>query len=162
MSERPGGLKKPFKYIKNLPLYWENISDHSMAEKLHNILFALKSGADPNEVDHAPRAERSMGRPLHYATDTTHFYFMRRHENLPIVELLLKYGADPRIPGMGGLGASPMDDLRWVLETDSRNFDERDMQFLKAALLAMEEKARELDEREAKKAASWMHSCHIS
>lgn len=98
----PGSPSKPFKYIEGLPLHWEIISGHPIAEKLSNVRAALQSGADPNALDKVRCAEQSRGRPLHYATDTLHFDFMSRYENLPIVELLLEYGADPRMAGMAG------------------------------------------------------------
>ncbi|TGO43872.1 hypothetical protein BCON_0773g00010 [Botryotinia convoluta] len=97
----PGPPTKPFKYIEGLPLHWEIVSGHPIAEKLSNMRAALKSGANPNALDKARRAEQSRERPLHYATDTLHFDFMPRYENLPIVELFLEFGADPRMLGMG-------------------------------------------------------------
>lgn len=153
MSKLPGPPQYPWKYIQSLPLHFEPISGHPLAEKISNTLAALESGADPNELDKAPRAERSIGRPLHYATDSTHFDFGRRYENFPIVELLLKYGADPRLPGMEGLGGrreSALEEVRDVVKSNSpkvvlRNLTERDIEFFKRALEAMEEKAKELD-----------------
>lgn len=141
----PGPPTKPFKYIEGLPLHWEIVSGHSMDEKLSNMRAALKSGADPNALDKAPRPERSMGPPLHYPTDTLHFDFMPRHENLPIVELSLEYGADPRMEGMVGSRESPLEDVERIVKTNYPKLGERDMEFFKAALMGMEEKARELE-----------------
>jgi hypothetical protein len=135
--------------LKNLPLHWEPVSSHPITEKLTNMLAALKSGSDPNELDHAfaSRPERSIGRPLHYATEYTVFDHSLRHENLPVVELLLRYGADPRLAGMGP-NPSPLEDLRAVVNANIPELkwaSERDMEFFKGALEAMERRARELD-----------------
>ncbi|THV52650.1 hypothetical protein BGAL_0073g00250 [Botrytis galanthina] len=138
----PGPPTKPFKYIEELPLHWEIVSGHPIAEKLSNMREALESGADPNALDKAPRPERSMGRPLHYATDTLHFDFMPRYENLSIVELLLEYGADPRMKGMAGSRESPLEDVERIVKTNYPKLGERDMEFFKAALVVMEEKLR--------------------
>ncbi|TGO09630.1 hypothetical protein BTUL_0159g00160 [Botrytis tulipae] len=92
---------------------------------------AHESGADPNALDKAPRPGRSMGRPLHYATDVTHFDFMPRYENLPIVELLLEFGADPRMEGMGETRESPLEDVERIVKTNYPKLGERDMEFLR-------------------------------
>jgi hypothetical protein len=112
---------------------------------------ALKSGRDPNELDtaFASRPERSIGRPLHYATEYTVFDTSRRWENLPVVELLMRYGADPRMEGMGG-NKSPLEEVRGVVKANSPDSElkwasERDMEFFKGALEVMEGRARELD-----------------
>lgn len=144
MSQPPNSAPRN---LKSLPLHWEPVSGHPVPEKLAAMLAALKSGSDPNELDHAPRAERSIGRPLHYATEYTFFDHSLRHENLPVVELLLKHGADPRLPGMEP-NPSPLEDLRAVVNANTPEVkwaSERDMEFFKRALNAMEEKARELD-----------------
>jgi hypothetical protein len=146
MSQPPNS---PPRKLKNLPLHWEPVSGHPISEKLTNMLAALKSGCDPNELDHAyaSRPERSIGRPLHYATECTVFDHSLRHENLPVVELLLRHGADPRMPGMGA-NPSPLEDLRAVVNVNSPELkwaSERDMEFFKGALKAMEGRARELD-----------------
>ncbi|KAF5869044.1 uncharacterized protein Bfra_011586 [Botrytis fragariae] len=143
----PGPPTKPFRWIEGFPLHWEIVSGHPIAEKLGNMRAALESSADPNALDKAPRPEQSMGRPLHYATDTLHFDFMPRYENLPIVELLLEFGADPRMEGMAGLRESPLEDVERIVQTNYPKLGERDMEIFKAALVAMEEKARELEGR---------------
>ncbi|KAF7889330.1 uncharacterized protein EAF01_010823 [Botrytis porri] len=107
---------------------------------------ALHSGADPNALDKVRRPEQSMERPLHYATDVTHFDFMPRYENLPILELL-EFGADPRMKGMAETRESPLRERYEVFN---------------AALVVIEEKVNELEVNEAKKAASWTDSCQVS
>jgi hypothetical protein len=141
----------PPRKLKNLPLHWEPVSGHPITEKLTNMLAALKSGSDPNELDHAyaSRPERSIGRPLHYATEYTVFDHSLRHENIPVVELLLRYGADPRMPGMGA-NPSPLEALKAVVKANSPDSEvkwasERDIEFFKGALEVMEGRAKELD-----------------
>jgi hypothetical protein len=148
MSQPPNS---PPGKLKNLPLHWEPVSGHPITEKLTNILTALKSGCDPNELDHAyaSRPERSIGRPLHYATEYTVFDYSLRHKNLPVVELLLRHGADPRMPGMGA-NPSALEEVRAVVKANSPDSEvkwasERDMEFFKGALEAMEGRARELN-----------------
>ncbi|TGO37648.1 hypothetical protein BHYA_0092g00310 [Botrytis hyacinthi] len=157
----PGPPTKPFKYIEELPLHWEIVSGHPIDEKLSNMRAALKSGADPNALDKVRCAEQSMGQPLHYATDTLHFDFMPRYENLPIVKLLLEFGADPRMDGTAGLRESPLEDVERIVRTNYPKLGERDMEFFKAALIVMKEKARELEVNETKKVASWTSSCQF-
>ncbi|KAF7891343.1 uncharacterized protein EAF02_001668 [Botrytis sinoallii] len=141
----PGPPRKPFKYVEELLLHSEIVSGHPIAEKLSNMREALESGADPNALDNVRRAEQSRGRPLHYATDTLHFDFMPRYENLPIVELLLEFGADPQMEGMGGTRESPLKDVERIVKNTWTSLGERDVEFFKAALLVMKEKVRELE-----------------
>ncbi|KAI9650605.1 hypothetical protein NHQ30_000623 [Ciborinia camelliae] len=104
---------------------------------------ALESGYDPNEMDNTSQSERSTGRTLHYATGYITFDYSRRCENLLVVELLLNYGADPRMPGMGGVTGSPLRELRLVVNFNSperKSVSERDMESFEKAL-----QARELD-----------------
>ncbi|TGO61892.1 hypothetical protein BOTNAR_0122g00140 [Botryotinia narcissicola] len=113
---------------------------------------ALETGADPHALDEAPRPERSTGRPLHYATDVTHFDLVPRYENLPVLEFLLEYGADPQMEGKGGASESPLEDVERIVKNNYPKLRERDMEFFKATLIVMNEKKRKLEVKEAKKA----------
>ncbi|TGO71988.1 hypothetical protein BELL_0505g00080 [Botrytis elliptica] len=117
----PGPPSKPFKYIEALYLHWEIISGHPIAEKLSNVRAALQSGADPNALDKVRRAEQNV----------THFDFTPRYENLPIAELLLEYGADPRMEGMGGTRESPLEDVERIVTTNYPKLGEREWSFSK-------------------------------
>ncbi|KAN0102204.1 hypothetical protein V8E51_012714 [Hyaloscypha variabilis] len=140
---------------KSSPLHWEPFSDHPISEKLAAMKAAIDSGADPNELDHPTkngkrRPELSIGRPLHYAIDTR-FDHSRRHENLPVVELLLQHGADPRLEGME-FTKSPIDEIKSDLENpDSKLLSQKNVAFFRAAMEIMQKKANELDELEKKK-----------
>ncbi|KAJ5769465.1 hypothetical protein N7520_004024 [Penicillium odoratum] len=80
------------------PLFWEFIAEHPISLKLKNIKGALSAGADPNEMDHERDPRRSLGRPLHCALgDWGNPDYVK--ENIPVIKLLLGYGADPRLPG---------------------------------------------------------------
>lgn len=125
------------------PLFWEPVSGHPISVKLTAMKAALASGADPNELDHEPRAEKNLGRPLHLAIEYTSSNLSRLHENLPVVELLLQHGADPRLGGMQGR-YSPLEDLRRVVAYNDPTMREA-MGFFKEVLEMMEVKARELD-----------------
>ncbi|KAJ5925407.1 hypothetical protein N7454_008046 [Penicillium verhagenii] len=80
------------------PLFWEPMANHPISLKLSNMKAALSAGADPNEMDHERDRRRSLGRPLHCAIgDWAEPEYMK--ENIPVIKLLLRHGADPRLPG---------------------------------------------------------------
>ncbi|KAJ5106334.1 hypothetical protein N7456_003009 [Penicillium angulare] len=102
------------------PLFWEPLSTNPLDTKLANIKEALISGADPNEMDHEPDPRRSFGRPLHCTIhDNGDWLYMK--DNIPVIELLLEYGADPRLSGPMVLPVScwlgsPLEDAREMAE----------------------------------------------
>jgi len=136
---------------KSSPLHWQPFSDHPISKKLAAMKAAIDSGADPNELDQpikngVRRPELSIGRPLHYAIDTR-FDHSRRHENLPVVELLLQHGADPRLEGME-FTKSAIDEIKEDLESqDSNRLSQENVAFFREALVIMQKKANELDGR---------------
>jgi hypothetical protein len=71
---------------------------------------ALASGEDPNELG----GWRGSGtsRPLHYAIhDTPQHSLDQLKQNLPVIELLLEAGADPRLPCLGPMPQSPIEEI---------------------------------------------------
>ena len=150
--------------LKSSPLHWEPVSGHPISEKFAAMKAALDSGADPNELDHQRRTERSIGRPLHYATEYTTFDHSRRHENLPLIKLLLQHCADPRLHGME-CTKSPIDEMKTVVEFNSPDLKwatEQDMVFFRGALEMMKEKANELDGRICLSGvAKWILTDHL-
>jgi hypothetical protein len=132
-------------YTTRPPLFWEPISGHPLPVKLASMKAALAAGADPNELDHEPRPERNRGRPLHLATD--HLYTTLSHlppgENLPVVELLLEHGADPRLKGLQFMN-SPLERLRQIVRYNNPGAGKA-IDFFRRALDIMEVRGRELD-----------------
>lgn len=94
------------------PLFWESWQDKPVAAKLAAIRAALDNGADPNSIDQEPDAAGNHGRPLHCAIAAGRT--LGRHQgnvpwaatrgNLPVIELLLERGADPRVNGFTAAG----------------------------------------------------------
>jgi hypothetical protein len=95
-------------FTEKPPLLWEPISENPLEVRLANMRAAITAGADPNELD-GPKKHR-VGRPLHYALCNSAFVnYKTLMQNLPIVELLLESGADPRLLALSY--KSPIDDL---------------------------------------------------
>lgn len=83
-------------------LYWIPLfSTDPLESRLAQITAALDAGADPNALDHELNLRRGLGRPLHCCLGG-HMSWgppeVVRH-NLPLIELLLSRGADPRLDG---------------------------------------------------------------
>jgi len=112
---------------------------------------ANDSGADPNELNHPTknderRPELSIGCLLHYAIDTS-FDHSRRHENLPVVELLLQHSANPQLESME-FTKSVMDEIKADLESpDSKRLQQENVTFFREALEIMQKEANELNSR---------------
>ncbi|XP_014562092.1 hypothetical protein COCVIDRAFT_84735 [Bipolaris victoriae FI3] len=108
---------------------------------------ALAAGFSPNELDRRPRAE---GRALDWAIcDGRSVNYAVLKQNLPVVELLLEAGADPRLPSRGG--SSPIDSLEaWFkqYEIHGETWAEEDLElkpFFEKALEAMKRTRDELN-----------------
>ncbi|KAL1962646.1 hypothetical protein VTN77DRAFT_9280 [Rasamsonia byssochlamydoides] len=136
------------------PLFYEPISDHPIEVKLARMKGAIEAGADVNELDHEPDARRNLGRPLDFAVNNGLADFKYLKENLPIIELLLQHGADPRLPGLLDT-PSPLEYVRGMARYDEwRNPQFAHMKpFFRKAFIMMKEAAEKLDERDAAKRA---------
>ncbi|KAJ5627604.1 hypothetical protein N7490_009832 [Penicillium lividum] len=120
---------------------------------------ALLAGADPNEMDHEPVNIRSYGRPLHCVVHSNgpQNYMI---DNIPLIELLLEYGADPRLPGPevlpvnAGLG-SPLHHAKLLATFPNHGFEELyECGFYQEAYRIMKQAADNLDARDAAKRRS--------
>ena len=131
-------------YTARPPLFWEPISGHSLPVKLASMKAALAAGANPNELDHELRPEKNSGRPLHLAIDYLNSTLSHLCENLPVVELLLEHGADPRLKGMQFFTKSPLEKLRQIVRYNNPDVGKA-MDFFRQALDIMEARGRELD-----------------
>lgn len=104
----------PPKFRPRPPLHCLCMSGDPLEVRLLAIQEALASGEDPNELGgwHNP----GVARPLHYAIDDCVQHDQAQlKQNLPVIELLLKAGADPRLPDLHG--QSPIEDLEaWLRE----------------------------------------------
>ncbi|KAF2134590.1 hypothetical protein P153DRAFT_391922 [Dothidotthia symphoricarpi CBS 119687] len=142
------------------PLLWEPISTEPIEVRLANMRAAIASGADPNELD-GTRKPR-VGRPLDYAITTLACaYHETVKTNLPIVELLLETGADPRLPGRIPIqDVSPLEGVRrWLEAFDIRGgnwaSEETALKpFYESAYKAMKKVADKLDAQDAAERAN--------
>lgn len=122
-----------------------------MEVKLPAIRQSLEAGDDPNELGgykHSP----GIRRPLHYAIDFYGQSLKGLKQNMPIVELLLQYGADPRLLDLPPSPCSPIEELEsWLEMYDNgrcKAYEEEMGEvrpFFIAALGLMKAKAEELD-----------------
>jgi len=142
------------KFIKPKPT-WRRlhalcISDDPLELRLPAICEALEAGDDPNELggyEHNP----GIRRPLHYAIDLYAQPLKGLKANLAIVELLLQYGADPRLLDLPASSCSPIEELEsWfrAYDSDHSRWEPEDLEiypFFNAALGLMEAQAEELD-----------------
>jgi hypothetical protein len=142
--EKPASME-----INKYTLFKECVSEKPLETRLALIRAALDVGFSPNEVDRRPRSE---GRPLHYAICDSCLcppYVLK--QNLPIVQLLLEAGADPRLPGWKPVDESPIVDLKnWLTnyETEGERWPKEDQElkpFFEQAYAAMKKVADELD-----------------
>lgn len=100
--------QRPWVWRCKSPLFWEPISQNPIGVKFANRRAAIAAGADVNELDHDPDPRKSCGRPLDMAVKEDDCNWADLKRNIPVIQLLLMHGADPRLEGV--LGApSPLD-----------------------------------------------------
>lgn len=93
------------------PLFIAALSLDSASDKAVAVEAALRAGADPNELDHNP-PKSNRGRALAYFVNADVHYEINGNtdgmlNNLPAIEVMLRYGADPRlaVPFIGAQSA---------------------------------------------------------
>lgn len=145
--------------INELTLFREAVSNKPLETRLALMRTALAAGFSPNELDRRPRAE---GRALDWAIcDGRSVDYAVLKQNLPVVELLLEAGADPRLPSRNG--SSPIDSLEaWFrqYEIHRDTWAEEDLElkpFFEKALVAMKRTRDELDGEFCTDALLWAH-----
>ncbi|KAL1858268.1 hypothetical protein Daus18300_010014 [Diaporthe australafricana] len=84
------------------PLFTAALSLDSASDKAAAVEAALRAGADPNELDHDIGGKRNRGRALAFFVNADlHFEVNGSLDglvnNLPAIEVMLRYGADPRL-----------------------------------------------------------------
>ena len=133
------------------PLHKQCISNEPLDVRLAAIREAIASGEDPNEL--GGWKNPGVGRPLHYALDDSaqHDYTQLK-QNLPVIELLLEAGADPRLPSLKPGRQSPIEELEaWFREYnkgDHSRWAPEDLElqpFYEALLQAMKKAAFAFD-----------------
>ncbi|KAF2993982.1 hypothetical protein E8E13_001373 [Curvularia kusanoi] len=76
----------------------EPLSIHSTEEMLAACRAAIANGEDVNAPDTHPHRGYNEGRPLDACLRQTHMASSKSLlENIPVIELLLEHGADPRL-----------------------------------------------------------------
>lgn len=130
------------------PLIALSISNDPLDIRLAAMREAIAAGQDPNEL--GGMKNPGVGRPLHYAIcDSAGHDYEQLKQNLPVVQLLLEAGADPRLPDLRG--RSPIEELEaWfkAYNEGHSNWATEDLElysFNEAALKAMKEVATKLD-----------------
>lgn len=86
------------------PLFTTAFSLDPPETKAKKMEAALQSGADPNELDHDLSKMEHRGRPLACCVNASYHLsvngdYKGMANNLPAIEVLLRYGADPRLRG---------------------------------------------------------------
>lgn len=85
------------------PLFTAALSLDSASDKAAAVEAALRAGADPNELDHNPPRD-NKGRALAFFVNADLHCEINGStdgmlNNLPAIEVMLRYGADPRLAG---------------------------------------------------------------
>lgn len=79
-------------------LITEPLSSHSVDTMLAACRAAIANGEDVNALDTVPQLVYNEGRPLDACLRQAHMPGKKSiNENLPVIELLLEHGADPRL-----------------------------------------------------------------
>ena len=96
--------------LQRSPLITEPLSTHSVETMLAACRAAISNGEDVNALDTLPHVGHNEGRPLNACLRQTHMPGAKSIvENLPVIELLLEHGADPRLYSRSaGVTAIPM------------------------------------------------------
>ncbi|KAH6629303.1 hypothetical protein C7974DRAFT_184435 [Boeremia exigua] len=137
------------------PLHKHCISNEPLETRLVALHEAIAAGEDPNEL--GGWKDPGIARPLHYAIDDSVQHDLRQlKQNLPVVQLLLQAGADPRLPCITLPRRSPIEELEvWigVYKKSGHSTWEKEFvelyPFYEDALLAMKKVAAELDAKDA-------------
>jgi hypothetical protein len=140
----------PESFRDSAPLYYWAMSYAPVETRLEGIRAAIAAGADLDRIDRGQRLR--VGRPLHYAvTDMAMVDVNQLMQNLPIVELLLEAGADPRLVNRPPASRSPIEELEGefgCLQKNYKNLSEQELglyDFYEKALAAMKKVAERLD-----------------
>jgi hypothetical protein len=134
---------------KGSPLLFYPLSNLPMKTRLEAMRTAIAEGADPNQLD--KRNHTRIGRPLNYAINESwpehDGYYVQLKQNLPIIELLLDAGADPRIASWRLYSSSPIEELEWYFKNYNDTWSEELKglyEFYEKALSAMKKLLRSL------------------
>lgn len=126
------------------PLFIAALSLDKAEVKAAAVEEALRAGADPNELDHDFGKLRNKGRALAFFVNYNLHYEINGNldgmvNNLPSIEIMLRYGADPRLdaPFIG-----PKSALLHVQGAQDRGVAP---DFYRAARAMLEKAAAELD-----------------
>ncbi|KAF1970342.1 hypothetical protein BU23DRAFT_649875 [Bimuria novae-zelandiae CBS 107.79] len=102
--------------VQNSLLATDPLRNHSAATKLAVMRIAIKNGDRVNDVDCHPHIGNNEGRPLDACLNLSHMSKgIDVTENLPIIELLLQHGADPRLKSRS-MSSTPHSTARFYAE----------------------------------------------
>ncbi|KAF2126320.1 hypothetical protein P153DRAFT_388361 [Dothidotthia symphoricarpi CBS 119687] len=132
------------------PLHVQSISNEPLDVRLAAIRQAIAAEENPNQL--GGWKNPGVARPLHYAIDDSAQHdYKQLKQNLPVIELLIKAGADPRLPDLQPGRRSPIQKLdSWfkAYNESHSSWATEDLElypFYKAALRIMKKTAAELD-----------------
>jgi hypothetical protein len=123
---------------------------HSAETMLAACRAAIANGEDVNALDTLPHVGHNEGRPLDACLRQTHMPGDKSiNENLPVIELLLEHGADPRLFSRSvGVGAIPIQlARRYSIKEDET---EENRAFWKHLLKLFEEAIIRIDAKKEK------------
>lgn len=100
-------------------IFWAPGSEFAIRCKLAEILVALENGMNPNEEESQPMLQLRSGRPLDLCLNDSKAMNSDTSllNNIPVIQMLLDYGADPRldpIPIMKGACGLPLKPIEEV------------------------------------------------
>ncbi|RFU23869.1 hypothetical protein B7463_g12466, partial [Scytalidium lignicola] len=137
------------------PLLYIPISDLPISVKVALCKKAIRAGADVNQLDPTTDPRWSYGRPLNFAVEYTRANLDYLKDNIPVIKLLLKHGADPRLSGPLRT-RSALDEMRdmaqWGISDKDPQYWNEVVPFFKEAFRLMDQAAKKLDRRDARKA----------
>lgn len=129
------------------PLITEPLPSHSTSVMLAAVRTAIENGADVNAPDTEPRLGWKEGRPLDACLRSTHMPGKKDiRDNLPVIELLVEHGADPRLysrsAGLSPLGLALYYSTRETTE-DGREWWKHLVNLFEEAISRLEGKGKE-------------------
>lgn len=118
--------------------------------KLAELLAALENGADPNEREKQDFLQHCSGGPLDLCLDDSKSDMGEKSllNNIPVIQLLMDYGADPRldpIPQWKGrtlVPLKPVEQVQWLIKNTENGPMKR---FYEEAYLVLKKGADRLD-----------------
>lgn len=142
------GSTQPDLHVQRSALIMEPLSLHSAEVMLAACRAAIANGEDVNAPDTLPLLGHNEGRPLNACLRQTHMPGDKSiMENLPVIELLLEHGADPRL-FWRSVGVQNIPILQAKRFSINKEMTEEERKFWKHLLRLFEEAILRIDAKE--------------